>query len=106
MPGTHRAAELAGPATPLAPWANIPAEQTESGVAVGANLEGAAQMFGKAGCCAVNYTTIWHRRVPNFGANRRRIIWSVYKRESERFGDSHKNSASIDLPGVSSLCGD
>ena len=37
------------------------------GIDVGTNLEGAAQMFGKAGCCAVNYTTIWHRRVPNLG---------------------------------------
>jgi hypothetical protein len=64
MPGTHRAAELAGPAVPLEPWANMNAE---SGIDVGTNLDGAAQMFGKAGCCAVNYTTIWHRRVPNLG---------------------------------------
>ena len=33
MPGTHRAAELAGPATPLAQWANIEAEKTDSGIA-------------------------------------------------------------------------
>ena len=62
MPGTHRAGPLAGPAVPLASWANM---EADSGVPVGADIEGATQMHGKAGCCAVNYTTIWHRRVPN-----------------------------------------
>lgn len=64
MPGTHRKAALAGPAVPLEPWANM---ESDAGIEVGANLEGAMQMFGKAGCCAVNYTTIWHRRMANRG---------------------------------------
>ena len=65
MPGTHRAGALAGPAVPLEPWANM---KGDSGIQVGADLDGAMQMHGKAGCCAVNYTTLWHRRVPNRSA--------------------------------------
>lgn len=65
MPGTHRAGPLAGPSVQLQPWANMVGA---SGVPVGVDLEGATQMHGKAGCCAVNYTTLWHRRVPNRSA--------------------------------------
>ena len=36
---------------------------------------------------------------PCSGNAQRRIIWSVYKRESERFGEAHKNSPCVDLPG-------
>jgi len=97
MPATHRDGPLVGPAVPMPDWANTVAD---SGVDVGVNLEGSTQMFGKAGCCAVNYTTIWHRRVPNLGNQKRRIIWSVYKRASQRFGEAHKNSPSVDDPAI------
>jgi hypothetical protein len=92
MPGTHRAEELCGPSTPLPGWANDGAEARA--------LDGRVQLVCPAGSCAVNYTTLWHRRPENLTASRRRVVFSVFKRETERLVENCKAGAAVvDLAG-------
>lgn len=70
VPGTHREG------TALPTWCNDEKGQPRV-------LPGMVKVTGRAGDCMINNTFIWHTSTPNLSDEPRRIVWVVYKRESQ-----------------------